>query len=193
MTQDMTSQRAEAAPDEGQPLSPLHVHAKVFSPRQDMMHAAFWMLLGVGTFVESWRMDRLENQGANPVTVPGLLPGLLGIALVFFGALLMLRSWGRMRDAVVVSPPDPEMSTASAKRRAGWVLALCVGFAGGLVGRGLPFWAAAAIFITVAISVLHPKSELGVGRVLAKAALIGIIAGWVITLVFQEFFLVRLP
>ena len=189
----MTQHAPQAAPDAGNAHSPMPAQAKVFSPRQDMLHAVFWMALGGGTLVESWRMDRLENQGANPVTVPGLLPGLLGIALVFFGALLMLRSWGRMRDAVVVSPPDPEMSTASAKRRAGWVLALCVGFAGGLVGRGLPFWAAAAIFITVAISVLHPKSELGVGRVLAKAALIGIIAGWVITLVFQEFFLVRLP
>jgi hypothetical protein len=45
----------------------------------------------------------------------------------------------------------------------------------------------------VAISVLHPKTDLGVGRVLAKALVIGVIAGWVITLVFQEFFLVRLP
>lgn len=63
----------------------------------------------------------------------------------------------------------------------------------GLVGLGLPFWAAAAIFLTVAIGLLHPKSERGVVRVLAKALTIGVIAGWVITLVFQEFFLVRLP
>jgi hypothetical protein len=45
----------------------------------------------------------------------------------------------------------------------------------------------------VAIGLLHPKSERGVVRVLAKALTIGVIAGWVITLVFQEFFLVRLP
>ncbi len=170
-----------------------HAPARVFSPRQDMRHAVFWMLLGGGTLIESWRMDRLENQGANPFTVPGLLPGLLGVALIFFGALLMLRSWGRMREAVAVTPPDPEAQSSSAQLRIGLVLALCVGFTGGLVGRGLPFWAAAAIFLTVTIGLLHPKTELSVPRVLIKALLIGVIAGWVITLVFQEFFLVRLP
>ena len=116
-----------------------------------------------------------------------------GVALMFFGALLMLRSWGRMRDGVAVTPADPDTQTPSAQRRTALVLALCVGFTGGLVGRGLPFWAAAALFITVAIGVLHPKTELSVSRVLIKALLIGVIAGWVITLVFQEFFLVRLP
>ena len=189
----MTQHAPQSAPDAGNAHSPMPAQAKVFSPRQDMLHAVFWMALGGGTLVESWRMDRLENQGAHPFTVPGLLPGLLGVALLFFGALLMLRSWGRMRDAVTVTPPDPDTQTPSAQRRTALVLALCVGFAGGLVGRGLPFWAAAALFITVAIGVLHPKTELSVARVLIKAVLIGVMAGWVITLVFQEFFLVRLP
>lgn len=193
MAQNLMQHASEAAPDAGAPVSPLQSHAKVFSPRQDMMHAVFWMALGGGTLWESWRMDRLENQGAHPFTVPGLLPGLLGVALMFFGALLMLRSWGRMRDGVAVTPVDPDTQTPSAQRRTALVLALCVGFTGGLVGRGLPFWAAAALFITVAIGVLHPKTELSVSRVLIKALLIGVIAGWVITLVFQEFFLVRLP
>jgi hypothetical protein len=193
MAQPMTQPTPEASPDAGPVLSPMATHAKVFSPRQDMLHAVFWMALGAGTLFESWRMDRLENQGAHPFTVPGLLPGLLGVALMFFGALLMLRSWGRMQDGVAVTPVDPETQTPSAQRRTALVLALCVGFTGGLVGRGLPFWAAAALFITVAIGVLHPKAEHRVSRVLIKALLIGVIAGWVITLVFQEFFLVRLP
>ena len=193
MTQHMTQQAVEVEPEGAQPTSPLHTQAKVFSPRQDMVHAMFWMLLGLGALVESWRMDRLENQGAHPFTVPGLLPGLLGVALVFFGALLMLRSWTRLRDAVVATPDDPQAQGPKAGFRTGLVLLLCVGFTGGLVGRGLPFWAAAAIFLTVAIGLLHPKSERGVARVLAKALTIGVIAGWVITLVFQEFFLVRLP
>ncbi len=189
----MTQPTAEATSDTEVLSSPLHAQAKVFAPKQDMLHAVFWMALGGGTLFESWRMDRLENQGAHPFTVPGLLPGLLGVALMFFAALLMLRSWGRMQDAVVATPSDPDTQTSSAQWRTGLVLALCVGFTGGLVGRGLPFWAAAAIFLTVAIGVLHPKTELSVSRVVIKALLIGVIAGWVITLVFQEFFLVRLP
>ena len=40
-------------------------------------------------------MDRLEAQHINPYTVPGLLPGLLGLVMILLGVLLALRSWGR--------------------------------------------------------------------------------------------------
>ena len=33
-------------------------------------------------------MDRLEQQHINPYTVPGLLPGLLGIAMILLGGVL---------------------------------------------------------------------------------------------------------
>jgi hypothetical protein len=78
------------------------------------------------------------------------------------------------------------------------VLGLCLVFGVGLVGHGLPFWLAAAIFVTVAIVSLQyqagqstePKSNL---RRLLTAAAIGLGAGIAITIVFQEIFLVRLP
>ena len=43
----------------------------------------------------SFAMDRLEAQHINPYTVPGLLPGLLGIVMILLGGLLALRSWRR--------------------------------------------------------------------------------------------------
>ena len=45
--------------------------------------------------IGSIRMDRLEAQHINPYTVPGLLPGLLGLVMILLGVLLALRSWGR--------------------------------------------------------------------------------------------------
>jgi 4-hydroxybenzoate polyprenyltransferase len=78
------------------------------------------------------------------------------------------------------------------------VLGLCLTFGVVLVGHGLPFWLAAAIFVTVAIVSLQYQQRKSIDRksglrMLVKAAAIGLGAGIIITIVFQEIFLVRLP
>jgi hypothetical protein len=176
---------AAAAPHDGAPPA---------SPRSDFVAALIWIGFGVAVVVASWRMDRLENQDVNPYTVPGLLPGLLGLALVFFGALLLLRAWrqGALDPAVPRAAP---MSGAE-RRRLQLVLGLCLAFGVGLVGHGLPFWLAAAIYVASTISILqYPQRRAAnqVPRGIATAIAIGLGAGLAITVVFQEFFLVRLP
>ena len=54
-----------------------------------------WTVFGIAVLALSWRMDRLEAQHINPYTVPGLLPGLLGIVTILLGGLMALRSWRR--------------------------------------------------------------------------------------------------
>ena len=78
------------------------------------------------------------------------------------------------------------------------VLGLCLAFGVGLVGHGLPFWLAAAIFVTVAILTLQYQQRQSTGEKLSlrkciTTAAIGLGAGIIITVVFQEIFLVRLP
>jgi hypothetical protein len=170
-------------------------HVRKTSPRSDLRQSLGWIALGIATTIGSLRMDRLEKQDINPYTVPGLLPGLLGVAIVFFGLLMLYRSWRRLARTPHVPHVRTEADSAEARRM--WtVLALCIGFAGGLVGRGLPFWAAAAVFVTVTIGLLQFAERSAKNqrlRGLAFALAVGLGAGIVITLVFQEFFLVRLP
>jgi hypothetical protein len=171
------------------------------SLRSDFLSAIGWMGLGIAILIGSVTMDRLEKQGINPYTIPGLLPGLLGIAMTILGALLGLRSWRPhlFASAVSATPAD-----RGEQKRLLLVLGLCLGFGVGLVGHGLPFWLAAAIFVTVAILSLQYQSgkqyqsrkstgERSSVRSLVKAAAIGLGAGLAITVVFQELFLVRLP
>jgi len=78
------------------------------------------------------------------------------------------------------------------------VLGLCLVFGVVLVGHGLPFWLAAAIFVTAAILSLQYQQRKATGapftlRQFATTAAIGLGAGIAITIVFQEIFLVRLP
>lgn len=170
-------------------------HERKTSPRADLWQSLGWIALGIATTIGSLRMDRLERQDINPYTVPGLLPGLLGAAIVFFGLLMLYRSWRRLAKAPHVPHARTEEDRAE-MRRMGTVLALCIGFAGGLVGHGLPFWLAAAIFVTVTIGLLQFAQRTANNqrlRGLAFALAVGLGAGVIITLVFQEFFLVRLP
>ena len=70
-----------------------HGPEAIVSPRTDFLSAIGWMTLGIAILIGSVMMDRLENQDINPYTIPGLLPGLLGIAMTILGTLLAIRSW----------------------------------------------------------------------------------------------------
>ncbi len=55
--------------------------------------ALAWVTLGVAIAIASWRMDRLEQMHINPYSVPGLVPGVLGVLMVWFGSVLAWREW----------------------------------------------------------------------------------------------------
>jgi Tripartite tricarboxylate transporter TctB family len=160
------------------------------------MDSVGWMALGATILIASILMDRLEQQHINPYTIPGLLPGLLGIAMIVLGGLLALRSW--RRGGVKRPPSNPTAQDRAQRRRLWMVIALCMTFDVALVGHGLPFWLAAWTFVTTAILLLQHGARKAAGqkltaRVWLKAGAIGLGAGLAITLVFQEIFLVHLP
>ncbi len=155
------------------------------SPRSDAVDAAGWLLLGAAAIVASFTMDRLASQDVPPFAAPGLLPGLLGIGLLLLGGVLLSRSLSRRAGAVAATP-------GKQRSRAALVIVLCVIFGTILVGHGVPFWLAAAVFVTTAILLLQPHAA-SWRRALVIAAAIGLGAGGAVTLVFQQLFLVRLP
>jgi hypothetical protein len=160
------------------------------SPRADLADAAGWLLLGVAVLAASLAMDRLGDQDVPPFAAPGLLPGLLGIGLVLLGAVLLTRSLRQGRAVAVTTAPGQQLG------RAALAIALCVLFGAVLVGHGLPFWLAAAVFVTVAILLLQRSQpherRFGIGNILVAAA-IGLGTGAIVTVLFQQVFLVRLP
>ena len=183
-------------PERAAPPSSSHEVQELVGLRSDFLSALGWMGLGIAILIGSVMMDRLEKQDINPYTIPGLLPGLLGIAMTVLGALLAARSW---RPGLLAPAAASGASThRAARKRLVLVLGLCLAFGVVLVGHGLPFWLAAAIFVTVAIASLQAQQRQATGqklslRMLVTAMAIGLGAGFAITLVFQELFLVRLP
>jgi hypothetical protein len=171
-------------------------HESAASPRADLHDAIGWFVFGLAVLVGSLRMDRLADQHINPLTVPGLLPGLLGIGMMIVGAILGLRSWrhGARRATAPVASPERRLR----RTRVLLATALCCGYAVVLIGHGLPFWIASSIYVTGSIlafarvSTDPAKRRIGL-RAVAKALLIGVVSSIVIWLVFERLFLVRLP
>ena len=166
--------------------------------RADLVTAAVLLSLGLFVVVEAWRMPRLEERQINPLTVPGIVPGLLGLVLVAMATLLLVRS---IRGGGLKSRTDDKDATGESKgdggswRRLGLTAALCLAYAAGLVGH-LDFRLATALFVFAFVAVFEwdpSQSLIRHGRTVGWAAVQAAVVALAVAVVFQELFLVRLP
>jgi hypothetical protein len=156
----------------------------------DFRFGVGWMVFGAAVLAASWRMDRLESLHINPWSAPGLLPGLLGLLVLLFGAALCVRG--------ARAGPSEERSTENTKGRVALALALSIAFAAGLLGRGLPFWLTSAAYLFVTILAFRwldrePETSFSWIRTLLASAAIAVVSGFLLAVLFEEVFLVRLP
>jgi putative tricarboxylic transport membrane protein len=168
------------------------------APRTDLRTGFFWIALGAVIVFESWRMDRLEQQGAELYTAPGLWPGVIGLLIALLGGVLAWRSVRRARAAGWDAADADDTILVPASRFA-LATAMFFIYALLLVGRGLPFWLATALFVTAFVFTFRRADRMsgtatGTNRGDAILAIIcGIATAVVIPLVFEQLFFVRLP
>ena len=161
--------------------------------KADLLAGLFFIILGLAIFYGAWTMDRLEVRRIHPMTVPGLVPGMLAVALTLCGTILTFRSlrtpaaggWQQLSGAVL----------SGAAARAATVMLLALIYTLGLVGT-LPFWAATGLFVFAFIMVFEcwlsePRKPWL--RSLLWALGLSVVTATVVTLVFERAFLVRLP
>lgn len=161
--------------------------------RADLLAGLFFIVLGLAIFYGAWTMDRLEVRRIHPMTVPGLVPGLLSAALTLCGTILAFRS-------IRTPAPDgwQQLSAALlsvAAGRAAAVMLLALIYTLGLVGT-LPFWAATGLFVFTFILLFEcwlaePRRPLL--KSLPWALGLAVVTAGIVTLVFERAFLVRLP
>jgi Tripartite tricarboxylate transporter TctB family len=164
--------------------------------KADFVTGLVLIALGVATLVESLRMPRFAHLDIEPYTVPGLVPGALGAVILLLGAILLLRAaraggWrlatgGAVRRIWSADPGNWRLALA---------LALCLGYAGLLVGR-LPFWLATFTFVFGFVILFEwplAVSRSDRMRRLVLALVYAMAVAAAVTLVFQHVFLVRLP
>jgi putative tricarboxylic transport membrane protein len=163
--------------------------------RTDLITAAVLLAFAAAAFAGAWAMPTFADRGSDPFTAPGIVPGfhavVIGVLSVVLGVRAVLR--GALRPDGGPPAEWRKVEGASTLRLA-LASALGIGLVFGLIGR-LPFWAAAALFVaSFTILFEWPITPQGqrLRRVVEGVAL-GLVTGVVVTLVFEQLFLVRLP
>jgi hypothetical protein len=162
------------------------------SPRADLVSALVWMAFGAAVTIGAWRMDRLDRLNINKYEAPGLVPGLLGAAVLLLGLGLALRAIkrGALRPQGAAAPRE---GTA----RLALVFAAMLAYSMVLVGHGLPFWLVTGAFVSGFIFFFDRERQTALGRSTARQAMLALVCGVatsaVVSLSFQEIFYVRLP
>jgi hypothetical protein len=174
------------------PTQPAVAEEVPVSPRADFWSSLVWILLGLAILVISLNMDRLERFQASIYTAPGLVPGLLGLAIAFMGAILLLRA---VRGGAL-QMLAPRRLVLRDHWRLIFSLGLSLLYALVIVTSALPFWLVTAVYVAVFVIVFQyaeRRARNQLPRGIAIAVVHGLLAGWVIQYVFEELFLVRLP
>lgn len=165
--------------------------------RADFVTGLVLIVLAVATLYGSVTMPRLEERGIHPSAAPGLVPGLLALALLICAVMLTVRSvrsGGHHRlsagRGVAGWLQGPE------GRRLGIALILTLIYGIVLVGT-IPFWLATGVFVfgfVLAFERLSLPEERPSWRgTLIGASLLAVAAAAIVPVVFERVFLVRLP
>lgn len=165
-------------------------------PRADFVTGVFLLAFSIAIVVLSVQMPRLEHRGINPYTIPGIVPGLLGVALTVMSVSLVVRSirHGGYRIAIGM-----EQTAGVARKPEVWravvTAVFCLFYALALVGR---IWYPAATFLFVLVFIVlfeyrfdRPfRAQWGT---VAFATVEALLTAAVVSAVFRYLFLVRLP
>lgn len=164
--------------------------------KADLITGLVLIIFSLTIIEESWRMPRLEQLGVHPASVPGVVPGMLGVILLTLGAVLTVRSFKRGghhlgidRESVVrtlLLPGNLHLLIT---------LVLSVGYSLFMIGN-MPYWLATGIFVFLFIAIFEwrPDADRRARmRGLAVAAVIAFPVGWGVAWVFTNLFLVTLP
>lgn len=152
----------------------------------DRVTAAVFFALGAAMAWGGHTMDRLEIRDIHPASIPGLVPMILGVALMACAALLF---WGaRDRRAAGEAPADGAWSHLLVA--AGW----SVFYALVLVGR-VPFAAATAVYLAgfAGWFIWRDARPARLWPTALGIAAFSVAAAAAISALFRYGFLVRLP
>jgi hypothetical protein len=165
---------------------------------KDFVTSLVLIALGSGVLLEALRMPRFERFNANPYTLPGIVPGVLGIVLAIFGLLMLARTVvAHLRDHAV--PAAAGASEPGSAPRILLTLGLTLGYGGILIGR-MPFAVATFIFVLGFLltfqwtpALLGRARRGAMVRTVGSALLQALLVAATVTYVFERIFLVRLP
>jgi hypothetical protein len=153
-------------------------------------------IFGLAVLIRSLQMPRFKGLGVNPYSVPGIVPGLLGVILLTLGLILLVRSIRQKGYRLGVSGKVVKAFIADAStKRFLLSLILCTVYAA-FVLRRLPYPIATGLFVFLFVFIFEFRRWeriLSQKRTVLFALFEAIFVSGAVTLVFRYLFLVDLP
>jgi hypothetical protein len=164
--------------------------------KADFITSIVLIIFGITISSMAVRMPRLEEKGINPYTAPGVVPGILGVIILFLSLIMFIRT---IRQADYL-PRFQKGNVKALLKDEGTVrllisLALCLLYALVLVGH-IPYILATFLFtrgFILLFDLKFDKEEGSKRKIIIFAVIQAIISSAVISVTFQYLFLVDLP
>lgn len=165
-------------------------------PRADFVTSILLMAFGIWIVVHSLQMPRFENLDANPFSVPGIVPGLLGVVIFFLSLVVFLRSLKQNghRLGVNATVIGNFIKDASMQRMLITIL-ICSGYGLGMIGR-INYYAATFMFVLAFLLLFQYRqahTDQVTGKLIAVSVLQALLTAGAVGAVFRYLFLVELP
>lgn len=162
-------------------------------PKADFVVSILLMLFSIGIIAHSSQMPRFEDVGADPFSVPGIVPGVLGTVVFFLSLAVFVRALrqkgyrlGIGREALVNFGANPST------RRMLLTTLLCVIYGLAMIGH-MNYYLATFVFVMSFLLIFQYRATSSHRRLLLAALVQAVLTAAIVGVVFRYLFLVDLP
>jgi hypothetical protein len=165
-------------------------------PRADFVTSILLMAFGIWIVVHSLQMPRFENLEANPFSVPGIVPGLLGVVIFILSLVVFLRSLKQNghRLGINATVVGNFVKDASMQRMLITIL-ICSVYGLGMIGS-VNYYVATFLFVLAFLLLFQyrqAQKNQAMGKLIAVSVLQALLTAGAVGAVFRYLFLVELP
>ena len=165
-------------------------------PKADFVVSILLMAFGVWIVIHSVEMPRFKELDADPLSVPGIVPGILGTVIFILSLVVFIRSLFRKGYQLGLNRQTLKnfFQDTSAQRML-LTIFICIVYGIFMIGR-INYYPATFIFVLVFIILFQFRVGQGGttrGKMLMFAALQAVLAAGIVGAVFRYLFLVDLP
>ncbi len=165
-------------------------------PKADFVVSILLMCFGVWIVIHSLQMPRFKEVGANPFSVPGIVPGILGTVIFILSLVVFIRSLTRKGYRLGLNRQTlKNFFQEISLQRMLLTIFICIVYGILMVGS-LNYYLATFIFVLVFLilfQLLGSEDITARGKLLMLSVLQAVLVAGIVGAVFRYLFLVDLP
>jgi hypothetical protein len=165
-------------------------------PKADFVVSILLMGFGVWIVLHSLQMPRFKELNADPMSVPGIVPGILGTVIFILSLVVFIRSLARRGYQLGLNRQTLQsFFQETSSQRMLLTIFICIVYAIFMIGS-MNYYPATFSFVLVFIIIFQfrgAQNSSARGKMLLFAALQALLAAGIVGAVFRYLFLVDLP